>query len=194
MSNTWDIWRGEKVRLRGWEPDDWQHDQRWLRDSEGARASGWIHLPESEAALRKHTEETALRGHSQTEDAYNFIVETLSGEAVGTIAGVDCDRINGTLGYALYIGIEARRNGYAFEAVLLLARYYFFERRYQKLNAGVYAFNDASARLQEKLGLQLEGRSRRGVFTNGTHHDVLHFGITAEEFLERHAAWLKRNC
>ena len=37
MSNTWDIWRGEKVRLRGWEPGDWQHDQRSLADSEASR-------------------------------------------------------------------------------------------------------------------------------------------------------------
>ena len=44
------FWQGDKVRLRGWEPSDWQHDKLWQRDSEGARRGGWINLPAGDAA------------------------------------------------------------------------------------------------------------------------------------------------
>jgi RimJ/RimL family protein N-acetyltransferase len=84
--------------------------------------------------------------------------------------------------YGLSIRPAHRRQGYAFEAIPLVLRYYFHERRYQKVNAEVYAFNDASVHLHEKLGFVLEGRLRRMIYTNGQFHDALFYGMTREEF------------
>jgi RimJ/RimL family protein N-acetyltransferase len=68
--------------------------------------------------------------------------------------------------------------------VPLLLRFYFDELRYQKVNAGVYAFNEASLKLHAKLGMREEGRIRRAYFSGGEYHDELRFGMTAEEFRE----------
>jgi len=66
--------------------------------------------------------------------------------------------------------------------ITLVLRYYFRELRYQKATVTVYSFNEASARLHESLGFQLEGRIRRTVFTGRKHCDQLVYGITTEEF------------
>ena len=39
-------------------------------------------------------------------------------------------------------------------------------------------------RLHERLGFTLEGRLRRMIYSNGQHHDLLYYGITAEEFAQ----------
>ena len=64
----------------------------------------------------------------------------------------------------------------------MVLRYYFRELRYQKATVNVFSFNEASARLHESLGFQLEGRLRRTVFTDGELFDELIYGITVEEF------------
>jgi len=77
---------------------------------------------------------------------------------------------------------SVRRQGYASEAIRIVLRYYFFERRYQKANVSIFEFNEGSVVLHQKLGFQPEGRLRRTVFSNGRFWDELLFGITIEEF------------
>ena len=59
--------------------------------------------------------------------------------------------------------------------------------RYQKVNAEVYAFNEPSMRLHERMGFTLEGRLRRMIYTGGEYHDALFYGMTREEF--ESSAW-----
>jgi RimJ/RimL family protein N-acetyltransferase len=106
----------------------------------------------------------------------------LDGPFVGTINTHTCDRRCGTFRYGLGILPQHQRKGYASEAIRLVLRYFFEERRYQKVNADVYSFNEPSIRLHESLGFVLEGRLRRVNFTQGQYHDALMFGMTKEEF------------
>jgi RimJ/RimL family protein N-acetyltransferase len=69
---------------------------------------------------------------------------------------------------------------------VLVLRFMFGERRYQKCNNGAYAFNTASIALHEKLGFVQEGRRRRTALFGGEYHDEILFGLTVEEFTERH--------
>ena len=73
--------------------------------------------------------------------------------------------------------------------MLLALRYMFHERRYQKCNLGVYAFNERALGLYRRLGFQEEGRLRRNYFTNGEYHDEILLGMTREEFDERYPDW-----
>lgn len=111
------------------------------------------------------------------------VASTETGEIVGDIGTHDCDPIAGCLSYGITIRTEHRRKGYASEAVRLLLRFFFLERRYQKVTVTVYEFNEASIALHEGLGFQREGRLRRTVFTNGRHWDEILLGLTVEEFL-----------
>ncbi|SEK76858.1 Acetyltransferase (GNAT) domain-containing protein [Paenibacillus sp. OK003] len=109
-------------------------------------------------------------------------VETLDGVLVGSISSNNCDTRNGTFTYGVAIFREFWRNGYASEAIKILLRYYFEELRYQKVTAHVYAFNEGSLELHERLGFVQEGKLRDMLFTNGQHYDEYLYGMTKSEY------------
>jgi RimJ/RimL family protein N-acetyltransferase len=183
-------WEGKLVRLRGIEPEDAAGHIAWNREVENERNLDQVYPPQADARVRKWSEEGGLRGFE--DDNFHFQIEALeSGELVGHIATHHCDRRVGVLSYGLSVHTPYRRKGYAAEAVCLVLRYYFQERRYQKANVGVFSFNDGSQRLHERLGFTLEGRQRRTTFTQGQFHDLLWYGITVEEFAELHPEYLE---
>jgi RimJ/RimL family protein N-acetyltransferase len=176
-------WRGRRVRLRAIEPADWAVYFAWNQDDDQARSLYNIPFPQSEEAVRQWAQQESTR--KPEDDAFRFVIENERGEVVGDLATHDCDRRVGSFSYGISIRQDQRRSGYAAEAIELALRYYFQELRYQKVTVSVYSFNDASIRLHEKLGFQLEGRLRRTVFTNGEHFDELVYGLTVEEFIAR---------
>ncbi len=180
-----DSWRGRLVRLRAVEPDDWEAHFTWNQDSETSRSLDHVWLPSSATRARRWAEEAALR--LGDDDTFAFEIEALNeGALVGHIATHSCDRRVGSFSSGVAILPERRRQGYAAEAILLVARYYFQELRYQKMNAQVYSFNEASLALHEKLGFAREGTLRRMVYTGGRHYDIVAFGLTSEEFAARY--------
>ncbi|MEO7002248.1 MAG: GNAT family N-acetyltransferase [Ktedonobacterales bacterium] len=176
-------WAGKLVRLRGVEPADWETHWQWDQDWEMQRRIDRVYFPRSRVGTQRWAEQAALQDGAG--DQYHFEVETLAGELVGVISASHCDARVGTYSHGLAILSQHQRKGYASEAILLLARYFFAELRYQKVNAPVYSFNEPSIRLHESLGFQPEGRQRRMVYTNGLHYDLLWYGMTAGEFATR---------
>jgi RimJ/RimL family protein N-acetyltransferase len=174
------MWQGERVRLRAIEPSDWEAYFAWNQDDEQARSVSNIPFPQSAEAVRQWAQQEATR--KPEGDAFRFVIENEASEVVGDLTTHHCDARVGSFSYGITIRREHRRCGYAFEAIVLVLRYYFRELRYQKATVNVYSFNEASARLHESLGFQLEGRIRRTVFTDGALHDELIYGITAAEF------------
>ena len=181
---TINIWQGERVRLRAIEPGDWEAFHAFDQsDTEMARTGSRIHFPRS--AERARTWAAEMAAAEPKNDNYRLAVADQEGRVVGSISTRDCDAHNGTFEYGIAIGAPYRRAGYAREAITLLLGYFFGELRYQKCNVQVYAFNEPSMRLHEQLGFRLEGRLRRQVFSGGTYHDELLYGITSEEFFGR---------
>lgn len=178
------IWEGKRVRLRAIEPGDWEIHYEWDQDSEAARSVDHVWFPNSAERARKWAQEQAAKDPQG--DHFQFQIETLAGEHVGTINSQHCDPRCGTFSYGIAVMAKHQRKGYASEAILLVLRNFFLERRYQKVTPHVYSFNEASIRLHERLGFQLEGRLRRMVYTNGQFYDLLYYGMTAEEFTEKH--------
>lgn len=182
------IFEGRLVRLRAAEPEDWEAHHAWDQNSDMTRPLDYIWFPRSRAAARRWAEETAER--SPEDDNFHFEIETLAGELVGSIAIHRAEPRTGTFSYGIAIAEEHGRKGYASEAVLLALRYYFLERRYQKVTTTVDEFNDASLRLHQRLGFQREGQLRRMTFTQGRYYDQVVFGMTREEFEQTHGARL----
>lgn len=177
------IFEGKRVRLRAGEPAEWglfRDQDRQYPDA--GRLLYEIHFPEP-----RYQAPAQPAGDIKPQDGDNFAftIETLGGDVAGAIHIHHCNLRCGTFMYGIAIFPEHQRKGYAFEAIWLALRYYFDERRYQKCTAEVYSFNEASARLHERLGFTLEGRLRRMVYTNGEFHDALFYGITDEEFRAR---------
>jgi RimJ/RimL family protein N-acetyltransferase len=178
------VWQGSRVRLRAVEPSDADVHYLWNQDSEMPRGLDFVWPPSSRESQRRWAEQASTR--KPENDALELVVETLDGEHAGTINAHHCDRRVGCFSYGVAIRPEHQGRGYASEAILLLLRYFFEELRYQKCTVEVYDFNQASIRLHERLGFQLEGRLRRTVFTRGRHYDTLMYGLTVEEFQAAH--------
>ena len=178
------IWTGKLVRLRAVEPGDWEFFHSLDLDSDAARSAYEVPFPRSVEGSKKWAADTAMAAPNQ--DRYRWVIETLEGTPVGTIDTHSVHPEDGRFQYGISISGDQRQRGYASEAITILLRFMFTERRYQKANATVYAFNQRSKRLHEKLGFVLEGRLRRVHYAGGEYHDVFLFGMTREEFTERY--------
>lgn len=170
------IWQGERVRLTAGKPENDAAFYYWdAVQTESSRLLYEIGFPRPQPQISPHAA-------PPPGDNFPFTIETLDGEVVGAIHTQKCDPRNGTFMYGLALFPPYQRKGYASEAVRLVLRYYFNERRYQKCTVEVYSYNAASIRLHERLGFTLEARLRRQVYTHGAYHDALFYGITKEEF------------
>ncbi|MFF8694517.1 GNAT family N-acetyltransferase [Streptomyces sp. NPDC015144] len=178
---TGDGWVGERIRLRGVEPEDWEGFRDLARDTDDARAAGPVDPPRSAAGFRAWTTERALRPPGG--DTFRLVVETLDDQDfAGSVTVAHTDTRAGRFMTGIEIARGHRRKGYATEAVCLVLAHMFTEQRCHKCEVEVYAFNDASLALHRALGFSEEARLRRHEFIAGTYHDVVLLGITAAEF------------
>lgn len=76
-------------------------------------------------------------------------------------------------------------NGYTTEAATALLGWGFDQLDLHRAGAHCIAENTASARVLEKLGMRLEGRSREIRYFKNRWWDTLHFGMLEEEWRER---------
>jgi RimJ/RimL family protein N-acetyltransferase len=182
------IWVGDKIHLRGYEPEDAEFEKGYENSFD--QRSGWrVTPPRSSTAQRASAEDRAVA--KPEGDATQFrlaIARRTDDKIVGGVNTHSIDMVNGTFMFGVGVGAEAKGRGYAAEAVLLVMRYLFEERRLQKCESGAYAYNTASLALHRKLGFVEEGRLRRHVFGAGQYQDVCLFGMTVEEFRELYPA------
>ncbi|MER5917294.1 GNAT family protein [Streptomyces sp. NPDC001982] len=176
-------WTGNRVRLRAIEPDDWTAFTRFADDD--GRRGGRLDLPRSAESYRAWAKEQAVA--KCEDDRFRLAVETTAtGELVGTVGSHRTGPTSGWFELDVAIGADHRRKGYATEAVVLLLRFMFAERRYHKCLAAIFAHNEASLALTRRLGFTEEGRLREHVFFAGRHHDLVMKGMLADEFDQRH--------
>jgi RimJ/RimL family protein N-acetyltransferase len=175
------FWQGDTVRLRPLRIEDAEQSFVDSLDSPSRQLLQLgIELPTSVEILRSSLEKYV--GCKDADGVIVFVVETHEGVDVGGISLHSRDQKNGTFSFGIGIDREHRGKGYAEDAVRILLRYGFWERRYQKCNSACVHTNEASIRLHKKLGFVEEGRRRRHIFFNGEYHDDVLFGLTREEF------------
>ncbi|GAA2429184.1 GNAT family protein [Streptomyces macrosporus] len=177
------FWTGKRVRLRGIEPDDWAAFMRLAVDEE--RLGDLLHPPRSAEGFRAWARERAAA--KPEGDRFGLAIEAVdTGEMVGAVGSHHADPHAGRFEYGVTIGADHRRKGYAAEAVVMLLRFMFAERRYHKCEARIFAHNEASLALHRRLGFVEEGRLRDHVFFAGRHHDLVVMGMLADEFARLH--------
>lgn len=177
-------WQTEHIRLRGVEPEDAETFWRWNQDSEMARNLEFVWPPLSLAQVQEWAKEQAQK--KLENDSFHWVIENRDGLPVGSISTHNCHPRSGAFKYGIAIAKAHQRRGYASAAILLVLRYYFQELRYQKVTVQLHSDNTASRQLHEGLGFRHEGTVRRVVFSRGRHLDELYFGMTREEWQERH--------
>ena len=175
------FWQGDKVRLRPSGSDDWEQVYRESFDSPARQVLQLgIELPQSPEMAREAVEKYA--NCKDVDGVVIFAIEGVDGKTVGGISLHSRNRKNGTFGFGIVIYRPFRRKGYAKDAVSILLRYCFQERRYQKCNSACVHNNTASIALHKGLGFVKEGRRRRNLYFNGQYYDDILFGLTKEEF------------
>lgn len=175
------FWQGEKVRLRPLRIEDAGQSFAVSLDSPSRQLLQLgVELPTSVELERKTLEKYA--GCKDVDGVIVLAIENLAGEYVGGISLHSRDEKNGLFSFGIIVDQHYRGQGYAEDAVRILLRYGFWERRYQKCNSACLHTNEASIRLHKKLGFLEEGRRRRQIFFNGDYHDDVLFGMTREEF------------
>jgi len=175
------FWQGEKVRLRPLRIEDAEQNFASSLDSPSRQLLQLgVELPTS-VELQRTTLERYV-GCKDADGVIVFAIENLAGDHVGGVSLHSRDEKNGLFSFGIVIDRPHRRQGYAEDAVRIVLRYGFWERRYQKCNSACSHVNKASIRLHKKLGFLEEGRRRRQVFFNGEYQDDVLFGMTREEF------------
>lgn len=178
------FWTGQRVRLRGIEPDDWRAFLRFTEDEE--RLGDLLHPPRSAESFRHWAKEQALARPDG--DCFRLAIEAVeTGETVGAVGAHHADPHAGRFEYGVTVGADHRGRGYAADAAVLLLRFMFAERRFHKCEARIFAHNEASLTLHRRLGFFEEGRLRDHVFFAGRHHDLVLMGMLADEFTSLHS-------
>jgi len=172
-------WQGKNIRLRALEPSDAVSFYTWDLDSDMGRFLDRVWQPVSLESQKRWTERDSTK---EPGDEFFFVIENQAGETVGMVNTHHCDHRSGVFSYGVAVMADFQRHGYASEAIRMVLRYFFDEQRYQKVNVQIHSNNDASVKLHEALGFQLEGRVRRAIYSGGQYYDELHYGMTVEEF------------
>lgn len=179
MIHSLNCWQGDKVRLRAMEPSDISLFESF--DDEMLVNMEKLNFPRSKERVRKWFEKEM---QARMNDEFRFMAEDHDGNVIGTIETFQCHRRFRHFKYGLLVAKPYRGQGYASEMILLLLKYYFMELGYEKVTPHVYAFNEPSIALHDKLGFTREGRLRNMIYTNGQYHDEIYFGMTKDEFLQ----------
>jgi len=179
------FWQDGEVRLRAIQPEDWESDYINKFDTPSRRLLECaIELPPTIVEAKTFVDKNA--DFSSTNRRIMFTIENIEGQCVGGINLNSIDERNGTFSIGIVIYKEYQGKGYGTTAMRILLKYAFFERRLNKFNDAVLEGNDGSAKMMKKLGCVQEGVRRKVIFTNGQYLDMILFGLTKDEFIDKY--------
>ena len=98
--------------------------------------------------------------------------------AIGMVLQRDVYRFSAELGY--WIGEPFWGKGITTRAVRLICAYAFNNLNMEKMFAGVFQGNEASKKVLEKCGFELEGIARKAVYKNNKFLDEYRYGKVKE--------------
>ncbi len=178
------FWQDDKIRLRALREEDWE-DHYYNRFDTPARRllECAVELPPTHVEAKSFTEN--FSDFSLTKGRIMFTIVNMDGENVGGVNLNSIDERNGTFSIGIQIDRDHRGKGYGTRAVRILLKYAFFERRLNKFNDSVLEGNEPSAAMMRKLGCIQEGVRRQVIYTDGKYQDMILFGLTKDEFMEK---------
>ena len=166
--------KGERIVIRPWCEGDEEDLVRHANDREV-----WRNL--SDRFPHPYTLETAKswieRCRTLEKLALALAIEA-EGEAIGGIGlepKEDIYQRTAVLGY--WLGRDFWGQGIATEAVRLMVDYGFHEAGFARIQATVFEWNPASARVLEKAGFRFEARLRKAAFKDGELIDTMLYAL-----------------
>jgi RimJ/RimL family protein N-acetyltransferase len=171
----------KRLLLREFAEDDWPAVLAYQSDPRYLRFYHWTERNETD--VRGFVRMFLRQQQEQPRQKYQLaIVLQANGRLIGN-CGVrirDGASRHGDIGYE--IAADEWGHGYATEAARAMMAFAFGELKLHRLWATCLAENTASARVLEKLGMQLEGRLRENEWFKGRWWDTLHYAILEQEW------------
>lgn len=110
------------------------------------------------------------------------VTEAVSDTLVGSI-GLNIEKASERAELGYWIGRPFWGKGYATEAATAVTEYGFSELSLHRIYAGCFARNPASAKVLQKIGMTLEGRSREHVKKWDTFEDIDQYAMLFSDLL-----------
>ncbi len=173
-------WEGELVRLVPF--DEGRHFDnlcRWANDPDLTHTLGFGDLPLSRVSQREWFNRTALGSATDI----HWAIETLDGVHIGTSGIHQISHFHKTALTGSYIAEEEYRGrGYGTDNARTRARYCFEVLGLRMIFSAFYEGNDASRRMQEKIGAQVWGVKPKAYWKRGRYLDEINTYLTPEMF------------
>lgn len=162
---------GDSLTLRPVETEDHGFVYRhWNRPT--IRCGFARHTPRSREQIAAFFEDS--------DDAVHFLA-CRDDEPVGFVWLFGIDEVASRVELGYWVVPDEQGNGYATEIARLAVEYAFDQRGLHKVLARVLDWNDASARVLEKLGFRREGRLREHYYVDGERVDADLYALLATE-------------
>ena len=161
----------ERLRLRPLAVADAECVQEYAGDLEVARWTCLIPHPYPEGAAREWIESLG-----DGSDRVFAIVLAATDELIGVI-GVHPDSTGKSAEIGFWIGVPHWGHGYMTEAAREILRHCFEDLGLQRIFAGHFDGNEASGRVQQKIGMRKEGFHPWGHWRFGEPRDRVTYGI-----------------
>ncbi len=178
-----DIYRGSLIRLSSAQPDVMAKAfSQWDRDSELHRLADTD--PSQLWSEKKYKNFFEKELEKDSARAYRFVIHTLAEDKLIGVTGLVTDFVNGDAW--LYIVITDRAywsSGYGTDTMKTIVQYGFLELNLRRISLGLHAYNERALKTYQKVGFQLEGRTRGDGMRDGVRYDGLWMGLLREEWL-----------
>lgn len=169
-----------RVYLRALEPDDYKTTHTWRLDEKiWTNVVGPKYFVSMEYE-KKWVSDAILSPRNSLRLAVCLKEDH---KPIGLVSLIDIDRNNGTARSGILIGEKSLWGmGLGTEAILLMLYHGFYTLGLTRIEARQLLSNQASIRLHERCGFNVEGVLRKAVFKGGRHQDLNLMAILREEF------------
>jgi RimJ/RimL family protein N-acetyltransferase len=173
------LFEGKLVKLVAVDLEkDMELMELWDRDSEYKRQLDIVPATMYSAGMSKEWYENSLAQGAR------FMIRTV--EEDKAIGFVDLDGFNWSARDA-WVGIgigdaDYRGKGFGTEAMQLLLRYAFSALNLNRVNLGVFDFNERAIKSYEKCGFKYEGTEREVIYKDDKRYGVINMGILRDEW------------
>lgn len=139
---------GSKVRLHLIQPDDIERLRRWRNENRFAFFDS--------SYISAERQKKWFKSYQKKKDDLMFVIETLDGRPIGTVAlyKIDLSNKQAEFGRMLIGDVKSRRKGLAQDAAKNLIRFAFSTLSLQQLKIEVKKNNQPVIRFYERLGFQ----------------------------------------
>ncbi|MEZ6093477.1 MAG: GNAT family N-acetyltransferase [Pirellulaceae bacterium] len=172
--------QSQRFLLRPFFPEDAEDMQRLVNDRDIARFTRSIDYP-----YPLENAKAWIASHEQLWNDGKAIVFAICEIATGALrgaVGLHVSQVDHHAEVGYWIGKELWGKGIATEACSRAIRYGFEELGLERIHAHHMAVNPASGKVLEKSGMTQEGYLRKHVRKWGEFHDIVFYGVLAEEW------------